>query len=281
MAEETTKCPYCAEEIRQEAVKCKHCGSGLEGTDNASQTNNVSARKQSKHGHTSASVLSWFQKADQGTKATIMIIVGVIVVVSGAILVGVNANQSSSNGSEENETTACVMAQSFVEEVLKSPSSADFQWCTDAQKQKVKENVYRIRSHVDSQNSFGAQIRSEYVAQVKYVGDDNWRLQYLKFDGEVVIDRSELSSNVDEAISKVEDRNISEPKFRKGIIDGCAKDNDITREFCVCFYDDMRKEYGSFQKTKEAMLQYANSENLTDTMYQVVKNCEQKTGNEI
>jgi len=29
MNEETENCPYCAEEIMQAAVKCKHCGSDL------------------------------------------------------------------------------------------------------------------------------------------------------------------------------------------------------------------------------------------------------------
>ncbi len=39
------KCPFCAEEIQDEAVKCKHCGSSLDGSHATDKTvENIQAK---------------------------------------------------------------------------------------------------------------------------------------------------------------------------------------------------------------------------------------------
>ena len=76
---------------------------------------------------------------------------------------------------EVNNTAACVMAQVFVERQLKAPGTAKFQVCRDATIQRSGDQ-FTVRSYVDSQNSFGAMLRTDYVAVVEWTGGDNWHL---------------------------------------------------------------------------------------------------------
>lgn len=82
--------------------------------------------------------------------------------------------------------SACAMAEKFVKENgLKAPATADFGPCAENDSDTVShvgEGEYIVSSYVDAQNSFGAQIRTRYVARLKYEGDRAWRLLDLQMD---------------------------------------------------------------------------------------------------
>jgi len=72
----------------------------------------------------------------------------------------------------------------YVEQNLSSPSTADFPFGDRAQ--QYKNQTYRASSYVDSQNGFGATIRSNWNCNIQYTGGDensseNWKLVNLEF----------------------------------------------------------------------------------------------------
>ncbi|MDC0358152.1 hypothetical protein OAO01_04990 [Oligoflexia bacterium] len=72
---------------------------------------------------------------------------------------------------------AYVMAQDFVKENLKSPSTAKFPWGTsDSTIVNLGDCKYRVKSYVDAQNSFGGMIRNNYDVVVRYNGNNRWGL---------------------------------------------------------------------------------------------------------
>jgi hypothetical protein len=64
-------------------------------------------------------------------------------------------------------------AKDLVKRRLKAPSTAKFPWIVEGV--HMGDCVYRVSSYVDSQNGFGAQIRTNYVAEVKHI-EGGWLL---------------------------------------------------------------------------------------------------------
>ena len=58
-----------------------------------------------------------------------------------------------------------VQAESFVTEKLKSPSTAEFGF---ANVTDLGNDEYEVTSYVDSQNSFGGIVRTDYSCKVKF-----------------------------------------------------------------------------------------------------------------
>lgn len=84
------------------------------------------------------------------------------------------------------------LAKMNVEMMLKAPSTAKFNTSPVV---KEENGVYSISSWVDSENSFGAMIRSQWSVKARYIGGDtedeigtgaNWIIDEFIFDGKKV-----------------------------------------------------------------------------------------------
>jgi hypothetical protein len=76
--------------------------------------------------------------------------------------------------------SAWTMCQSFVEDRLKAPRTAKWPWGYTNYVTHLGGGRYRIKAYVDSQNSFGALLRTHFTAEVRWTGGSNWRLESLE-----------------------------------------------------------------------------------------------------
>ena len=84
---------------------------------------------------------------------------------------------------------AWVMAQDFVTDNLKAPSTASFGKFWGGEYQDPEEQVYviglnkyKVKGWVDAENAFGANIRTNFLCILQYLGDDRWRCEKIEFD---------------------------------------------------------------------------------------------------
>ncbi|HUM44337.1 MAG TPA: hypothetical protein PKI14_15440 [Fervidobacterium sp.] len=132
------------------------------------------------------------QKNKNENEGCIGCLVMVILAISIFSIIGFYTNENSTNTSSQSaqpahedkadEIEAIIMAEKFVKDRLVSPSSAKFPWrSSETTAVKVDEDTWVISSYVDSQNRFGAMLRTYYIAKVKYLGNDKWQLLDLEF----------------------------------------------------------------------------------------------------
>lgn len=152
-------CPECATEIPVEAKKCPHCRS----------------------------------KISASTEKSKRVLVGIILISFCVSLMAIGAAGDSAPSvpavQDPSEIIAFAVSQGFVESTLKAPSTAKFSSQRDVA--DLGEGRYRVRSYVDSQNGFGAMIRSDWETVLKYNQGDpyessSWTFERVVIDGDVV-----------------------------------------------------------------------------------------------
>jgi hypothetical protein len=95
------------------------------------------------------------------------------------ILVGIFGKSCGINGNDDFD--AYFYSTEFVKKRLKAPSTADFANRSECTVVKVGDHRYRVSGYVDSQNGFGAMIRSSWVTEVHSEGD-SWYLDEIGID---------------------------------------------------------------------------------------------------
>jgi len=146
-------CPECKKEVSDQAAACPHCGYDL---------HKVEKEKKSE------------EKKSATQFGCLMAIIAFVAII--AVLASLPSHESSTHDS----TDACLIAQKFVTDRLKSPSTADFGHCFDATITKLDSVTFGVSNWVDAENSFGAKIRTHFVCTVKWTGGDSWNLVDLK-----------------------------------------------------------------------------------------------------
>lgn len=102
-----------------------------------------------------------------------------IIVVSVVLIFSSNSGTKAPKP-EHSKAAAWTMMEEFVKARLKSPASAKFPWYSEDLVKDLGNGRYVISAYVDSQNSFGAMLRTNFVCTVKYIGNDKWELEDLK-----------------------------------------------------------------------------------------------------
>jgi RNA polymerase subunit RPABC4/transcription elongation factor Spt4 len=160
-------CPFCKEIVKADAIICKHCKSELPPLPPKA------AKK-------------WYQ-----TWRGFLLIMFVLSIFAGIFKEESPTKQPTPQEiaakQEENDSLdARTYAKLYVEKALKAPTTAKWPSTLDFAAAPVKDkdgkpikDVWEVSGYVDSQNSFGAMIRTEWYVKLRKIGD-SWKLLELR-----------------------------------------------------------------------------------------------------
>lgn len=205
---DSIKCPFCSEEINQEAKKCKHCGefvNSFVSDDEVEIIEQINAftkagrqelleQKKKKLESIGFRFISYTDNGVSGSTATFigpkdkkpknqvgqvcLAIFAVIIVIS-IVFAAIDGGSSSKTSlDDDNVHGAWAYTQQFVEKRLKSPGSAKFPFGGFQHASCLGNHRYNVDSYVDSENSFGAKIRTHFTAIIKET-NSGWELESL------------------------------------------------------------------------------------------------------
>lgn len=147
-------CRECRPQVSSEAASCPHCG--VPSPAIGIQPHPADAKKRERE-------VSRQRTLDDLRKG--LIVLGGLALLAGLAKSGTNT--SSESTSHDTPSMAETMCHEFVTNRLKAPSTAKFPYSHAEHKVDVLgSGHYRVVSYVDSQNGFGAQVRSTYVCEV-------------------------------------------------------------------------------------------------------------------
>lgn len=81
----------------------------------------------------------------------------------------------------DQEENAYHNTKKLIKYKLKSPSTAEFPSSIEASVISKGDNTFIVSSYVDAQNSFGVVLRTYYVAEIRYNGNNEVELVEYKF----------------------------------------------------------------------------------------------------
>lgn len=159
------KCPHCQKEVDVKATKCPYCQSAIS---------------------------TWTSGKKLLLVLLIPVFVGMLVSLAGNPTPDVPVQRTVEEISYQKKKDFASLAKMQVEAMLKAPSTAKFNTSPTI---KEENGIYSIDSWVESENSYGANLRNYWSAKAHYIGGDsleetgtgaNWIIDEFIFDGKKV-----------------------------------------------------------------------------------------------